>query len=112
MSAWSLCLLRALPPPCGVAVVVVVRLLASCTDVSLYDPVNIPAQANRVAFTGQVCTDNPAERSFPLRVVFLVDASAAPIAGVGAADAAALQSKRVLALRVVISSLRSRDTKF
>jgi hypothetical protein len=117
MTAWSLRLLRALlPPPRGavaVAVAVaVVRLLASCTDVSLYDPVNIPAQANRVAFTGQVCTDNPAERSFPLRVVFLVDASAAPIAGVAAADAAALQSRRVLALRDVISSLRSRDTKF
>jgi hypothetical protein len=84
----------------------------ACTNVSLYDPVDVPAQADRVAFTGRVCTDNPAQRSFPLRVVFVIDSSAEIIAGLDAAGIAALQSKRVGALRDVVASLRSRDTAF
>lgn len=113
MTAWRSRLPRALPAP-GLVVVGIVAAAAvsACTDALLYDPLNIPAQANRVAFTGEVCTDNPAERSFPLRVVFIVDASPAPIAGLTPAAIADLQTKRVGALRDVVASLRSRDTEF
>ena len=50
-----------------------------CTDASLYAPQGTPSQPDRLALSGRVCTDNPAERSFPLRVFFLVDAS--PVLG-------------------------------
>ncbi len=83
-----------------------------CTNVALYDPIEIPGQADKMAFTGQVCTDNPAERSFPLRVVFLVDSSAQPIAGLDVGAQAALQSQRVSSLRDVVASLRAPDTSF
>jgi hypothetical protein len=87
-------------------------LLGACTNAELYDPVEIPGQADKVAFTGTVCTDNPAERSFPLRVVFVVDSSAQPIGGLDGASVAVLQGKRVDSLRDVVASLRSRDTSF
>src|ERR1043166_5518217 len=65
--------------PCMIAFVAVAVVAAldvtSCTDATLYDPVDVPSQADKVAFTGNVCTDNPAERSFPLRVVFVMDDS-------------------------------------
>lgn len=94
------------------AAVAVVAAGAGCTNVALYDPVEIPAQADKVAFTGQVCTDNPAERSFPLRVVFVVDSSAQVIAGLDGGDVATLQARRMDSLRDVVASLRSRDTSF
>ena len=84
----------------------------ACTDASLYDPVEIPSQADKMAFTGTVCTDNPAERSFPLRVVFIVDSSAQPIAGLDGAGIAALQSQRVNAIRDAVATLRAPDAKF
>ena len=55
--------------------VVVAGLSNACTDANLYHVTDVPAQPNKVTFTGRVCTDNPTERSFPLRVVFMVDAS-------------------------------------
>ncbi len=88
-------------------------LAAGCpSNATLYDPVEVPSQPDKVAFTGSVCTDNPAERSFPLRVVFLVDSSAAPPGGLNQAAQAALQTRRVDAIRDVVATLRAPDTRF
>ena len=87
--------------------------MAGCpSQALLYDPVEIPSQPDKVAFTGSVCTDNPAERSFPLRVVFLVDASAEPLTGLDGAAVATLQTRRVDAIRDVVATLRAPDTAF
>lgn len=90
---------------------------ASCSDAVLYDPAEIPSQPDKVAFTGTVCTDNPAERSFPLRVVFVVDASAnIPYdPGIDANFAqlsSSFQTLRVGAVRDAVNLLRSPDNKF
>jgi len=55
------------------------QTLSACTDASLYSREGDPSQPDRLALSGRVCTDNPADRSFPLRVLFLVDAS--PVLG-------------------------------
>jgi hypothetical protein len=50
---------------------------AGCTDVSLYGKVGQePQLADKVALTGVLCTDNPATRKFPVKIMFIVDASA------------------------------------
>jgi hypothetical protein len=49
--------------------------LSSCSDAQLYHLTEVPSIPNKVAFTGEACTDNPTERRFPLKVVFAVDAS-------------------------------------
>jgi hypothetical protein len=90
----------------------VVLVALACTDATLYDPVEVPSQADKVAFTGRVCTDNPAERSFPLRVVFVVDNSAALPGGLDGAGVAQLDQRRVDALRDATASLRAIDTAF
>ncbi len=92
-------------------VLAVAALVSSCSDATLYDPNAVPSQANKVAFTGRVCTDNPAERSFPLRVVFVVDNS--PNLPVTTAEGiAALQLQRVNAIRDAVQILRAPDTEF
>jgi hypothetical protein len=96
----------------GLCAAVVVGGIGCPTPALLYDPIEIPSQPNKVAFTGSVCTDNPAERSFPLRVVFLVDASAEPLTGLDGAGQATLQTRRVDSIRDVVATLRAPDTAF
>lgn len=67
-AAYDLCYVR-----CACSVLVTITL--ACTDESLYSINTVPSQPDRIAFSGQICTDNPATRSFPLRVLFLVDSS-------------------------------------
>ncbi len=88
--------------------------VASCSAATLYDPVDVPSQADKVAFVGQVCTDNPAERSFPLRVVFVVDASAnVPIdQPADPTVLAAYSTQRVNAIRDEVGILRAPDAEF
>ena len=87
--------------------------VAGCSNAALYDPNEIPAQANKVSFTGQVCTDNPAERSFPLRVVFVVDNGALlPIAAAQSLDISVYQGQLVQAVRDEVSLLRAPDAAF
>lgn len=50
-------------------------LLTACTDANLYHRDRSPAQADRVAFSGQVCTEDPRISQFPLKVIFVVDQS-------------------------------------
>jgi hypothetical protein len=71
-----------------------------CTDASLYSPREVPSQPDRLALSGRVCTDNPADRSFPLKVFFLVDAS--PV--LGCTDPAGL---RVAALQDAVQRVLS-----
>jgi hypothetical protein len=97
----------------ALAIALPAGLAGGCTDATLYDPVEIPSRPNKIAFTGRVCTDNPAERSFPLRVVFVVDSS--PLLPVDPADtvgAANLQNQRVNAIRDVVNVLRAPDAAF
>lgn len=94
-----------------------VALPCACSDAVLYDPAEIPSQPDKVAFTGTVCTDNPAERSFPLRVVFVVDASANipydPALDTNFAQlSSSFQTLRVGAVRDAVNLLRSPDNEF
>jgi hypothetical protein len=51
-------------------------LLAACTDASLYGKVGQqPPVANKLALTGVLCTDNPIDRKFPVKIMFIVDSS-------------------------------------
>jgi hypothetical protein len=88
-------------------------LAGACTDATLYDPVEIPSEPNKISFRGTVCTDNPAERSFPLRVVFLVDSSPLlPLPPGDNTNIAALQQQRVQAVRDEVNILRAPDSAF
>lgn len=48
--------------------------MAACTDASLFGD-RSPTTADVVAFKGSICTSDPTERDFPVRVLFLVDTS-------------------------------------
>lgn len=96
-----------LVPPCALLLAAL-----SCTNAQLYHLEDIPNEPNKIAFTGEVCTDNPAERSFPLRVVFLVDTSPDPTLGIDPAEQVTLQTRRVSAIRDSVGVLRAADTSF
>ncbi len=46
---------------------------SACTEASLYSPAAPRKEADRLALTGRVCTEDPNEARFPLRVILLVD---------------------------------------
>ena len=49
---------------------------SGCTDRNLYGRVGQePPLIDKVAVTGVLCTDNPATRRFPVKILFIVDAS-------------------------------------
>lgn len=47
----------------------------SCTDTGLYKWTKDPYQANKLAVSGRVCSDDPRQRNFPVKILFLVDTS-------------------------------------
>jgi hypothetical protein len=49
-------------------------LLAACTDAELFGP-SRGNRPDRTRIKGEVCTSDPAEREFPVKVLFLVDTS-------------------------------------
>ncbi len=51
----------------------------SCTEAGLYDRRQAPVQADRVALTGRVCTDDAEVGRFPVKVVLVVDRAAGPL---------------------------------
>ena len=53
--------------------VITLGVLAGCTEASLYSPAAPRKEADRLALTGRVCTEDPLEARFPLRVILLVD---------------------------------------
>ena len=48
---------------------------AGCTQSNVYSNHIEPNIPNKITISGTVCTDDPAERQFPVRVMFLVDTS-------------------------------------
>jgi hypothetical protein len=53
-----------------------VLVAAGCTDVNLYGKVGqAPELIDKMGLTGALCTDNPAKRQFPVKVLFIVDSS-------------------------------------
>ncbi len=74
-----------------------VLLAASCTDASLYGRVGQePRLADKLTLTGLLCTDTPAARAFPVKLLFLVDAS-------GAMQEAAPFGEHVRAIEAVLA---------
>ena len=53
--------------------------LVTCTDTTLYSPNSPRKQADRLALTGRVCSEDPVEARFPVRLIFLVDQAAGPL---------------------------------
>ena len=49
---------------------------SACTEAKLFGQ-KAPTTADIVAFKGRLCTSDPTERAFPVRVLFLVDTSVA-----------------------------------
>ncbi len=45
----------------------------SCTDTNIYHKTLEPNVPNKVTISGSVCTDDPAQRQFPVKIMFLVD---------------------------------------
>ncbi len=50
-----------------------------CSDASLYGQGAENPAADRLAVTGRVCTDDPKDRGFPVRVLILMDTAAGPM---------------------------------
>jgi hypothetical protein len=49
--------------------------LAACTDAGLYQWKHDPYQANKLTVSGTVCTDDPHQRNFPVKILFIIDTS-------------------------------------
>jgi hypothetical protein len=50
--------------------------LLGCTDVNLYGKVGqAPQLIDKIGIVGTLCTDNPATRQFPVKILFVVDGS-------------------------------------
>ncbi len=59
-----------------VAVAVASSSIQGCSDRNLYSRVGEePPLIDKMAVTGVVCTDNPATRQFPVKILFIVDSS-------------------------------------
>lgn len=54
-------------------------VFGNCTDAGLYSKGAEINSADRVGFKGRVCTEDPQEAGFPVRVLFLVDIAAGPL---------------------------------
>jgi hypothetical protein len=50
-------------------------IVGSCTDSELYHQSLEPNLPNKVAISGTVCTDDPSQRKFPVRLMFIIDNS-------------------------------------
>jgi hypothetical protein len=73
--------------------------LSACTKADLYGQVGqVPPLADRVTLTGILCTDNPATRQFPVKILFIVDSS-------GTMREAAPEGEHVLAIEQTISQV-------
>ena len=54
-------------------------LLPSCTSVDLYGQGLENPEADRLALTGRVCTDDARTAGFPVRVLFMMDTAGGPL---------------------------------
>lgn len=59
--------------------IALIVLFAGCSDSNLYQIGGEDFSADRLGLTGRVCTDDPKEAGFPVRVIFLVDVAMGPV---------------------------------
>jgi hypothetical protein len=60
-----------------IAAILLSGLQVTCTESGLYQWKKDPYQANKLTVSGTVCTDDPRERDFPVKVLFIMDSSSA-----------------------------------
>ncbi|MBW1810827.1 MAG: hypothetical protein JRJ87_21730 [Deltaproteobacteria bacterium] len=53
-------------------------VVGSCTDTNIYHKSLEPNVPDRVTISGSLCTDDPAQRQFPVKIMFLVDTFGEP----------------------------------
>jgi hypothetical protein len=58
-------------------IVLLVLGASACTDSELYKTSRDPYQANKLTVSGTVCTDDPAQSDFPVKILFILDTSSA-----------------------------------
>ncbi|MCC6746258.1 MAG: VWA domain-containing protein [Deltaproteobacteria bacterium] len=58
-----------------VATALTSALLGACTDAGLYQWKRDPYQANKLTVSGTVCSDDPRQRNFPVKILFMIDTS-------------------------------------
>jgi len=58
------------------ALVLTALMFTSCTDTGLYSPLLPRKEADRVALRGRVCSEDPVQARFPVRVIMMVDQAA------------------------------------
>lgn len=80
-----------------VAAVLAAVLPLACTDTNIYHRTLPPDVPNKVAISGTVCTDDPAQRQFPVRIMFLMDTYGDP------------QQQRQQAVQAVINRYRASE---
>ena len=56
-----------------------ISIVLGCTDADLYDAKRAPIEANRLAVSGRVCTEDPEVARFPVRVVLVADHAGGPL---------------------------------
>lgn len=100
----------------GWPVAIVVALLAglfltSCTDTDLYSESRLRSAADRMAFQGRVCTEDPGRAAFPTRVVLLVDQSKGPQYASGGDNISFAQKRTRVLNEFVRNTLREEKTK-
>ena len=75
---------------------------AACTDVGLYSPTVDPNLADKLSISANLCTEDPGQRAFPIRVILAVGVSG----GMQAADPG---GRRADAVQQVMSRFSSLD---
>ncbi len=66
------------PSQIGLACMLCLSVL-SCSDTSLYSTQDPRRQADRVALRGRVCSEDPVQAKFPVRVILVADRAAGPL---------------------------------
>ncbi len=56
-------------------------MLLACTDSNLYHRSHEPVSADRVTLSGRVCTEDPVQARFPVRIVLVMDRAMGPLFG-------------------------------
>lgn len=72
---------------------------AGCSDSHLYGMGMEDPAADRLGLTGRVCTDDPREAGFPVKVIFLVDTAMGPMFGMPVEEGGDPELVRLHALR-------------
>lgn len=63
----------------GLAALAALAVFPACTEAGFYSTERPPIEADRLALTGRVCSDDPVSARYPVRAVLLVDQAAGPL---------------------------------